>query len=43
MTNPVQFRDAAFDAIHRAMDADPRLRVTLPEHADDAVIRDALG
>ncbi|MCB9691344.1 MAG: urocanate hydratase [Alphaproteobacteria bacterium] len=35
--------EGAEAAIQRAMDADPRLRVTLPEHADDAVIRDALG
>lgn len=27
MTQPVQFRDAAFDAIHRAMDADPNVLV----------------
>ncbi len=30
-------------AARRAMDAEPRMRVTLPAHADDAVIRDALG
>jgi urocanate hydratase len=30
-------------AIARAMRADPRMRVTMPEHADDAVIDAALG
>ena len=32
---------AAF-AIRRAMDSEPRLRITLPEAADDAIVRDAL-
>lgn len=30
-------------AIQRAMDAEPRLRVTLPQHAEDELIRRALG
>ena len=30
-------------AIQRAMDAEPRLRVTLPQHADDELIRRVLG
>jgi urocanate hydratase len=30
-------------AIARAMRADPRMKVTMPEHADDAVIEAALG
>ena len=30
-------------AARRAMDEESRLRVTLPAHADDAVVRDALG
>ena len=30
-------------AIARAMDADPRLKVTAAEHAEDSVIEDALG
>ena len=29
-------------AIRRAMATDPRIRVTMPEHADDAVVNDAL-
>ncbi len=29
-------------AIRRAMIADPRMKITMPEHADDAIIRDAL-
>ncbi len=28
-------------AIRRAMIADPRMKITMPEHADDAIIRDA--
>ncbi len=28
--------------IRRAMEAEPRLRVTLPQHADEAVIEEAL-
>lgn len=30
-------------AIQRAMDSDPQLRVTLPQHADDAVLDDAFA
>jgi len=29
-------------AIRRAMAADPRMKITMPEHADDAIINDAL-
>lgn len=34
--------DGASFAIRRAMEAEPKLRVTLPETADDAIVRDAL-
>jgi urocanate hydratase len=30
-------------AIRRAMAAEPRMTITMPEHVDDAVIRDAFG
>jgi urocanate hydratase len=30
-------------AIRRAMDADPKMTITMPEHADDAVVNDALN
>ena len=29
-------------AIRRAMAADPRMKITMPEHADDAIISEAL-
>ena len=34
--------DGAELAIRRAMEADSRMRVTMPEHADAAIVRDAL-
>jgi urocanate hydratase len=35
--------DAAERAIRRAMVCEPRMKVTMPEHADDAIVDDALS